>query len=144
MGTVRLVRHCLVLLILCLSVLATDAGYGAAQTDFLTFWKTFKSAVASGNKTAVAEMTEFPMSLYSSHIKNRAEFLGLYGKIFNGEANAAQCFASAESRKESARGCEIYCPFKETPEDWGNAPIRFEFELTKSGWKFAGLDNVNE
>ena len=55
-----------------------------------------------------------------------------------------QCFAKAEPRKESAQGYEIYCPFKETPNDMENAPIRFMFELTKSGWKFAGLDNINE
>ena len=144
MGPVRLVRHCLVLLILFLSVLATDPGYGAAQTDFLTFWKTFKSAVASGNKAAVAEMTEFPMSLYSSHIKNRAEFLRRYGEIFNGEANAVTCFASAGPQKESGRMYSVYCPFKKTPNDRENSPIRFIFELTKSGWKFTGLDNVNE
>jgi len=144
MGTVRLVRHCLVLLILCLSVLATDAGYGAVQTDFLTFWKTFKSAVASANKAAVAEMTEFPMSLYSSHIKNRAEFLRRYGQIFNGEANAATCFAGAEPQKDSGRMYSVYCPFKKTPNDRENSPIRCIFEVTKSGWKFTGLDNGKE
>jgi len=91
-------------------------------------------------------MTKFPLSMpaFQKAVKNRADFLRRYNEIFKGEANAAQCFASAEPRKESARGCEIYCPFKETPEDWGNASIRFEFELTRSGWKFAGLDNVNE
>ena len=46
-------------------------------------------------------------------------------------------------QKESGR-YEIYCPFKETPNDKENAPIRFVFELTKGGWKFAGLDNINE
>jgi hypothetical protein len=28
--------------------------------------------------------------------------------------------------------------------DQENAPIRFVFELSKGGWKFAGLDNINE
>jgi hypothetical protein len=50
----------------------------------------------------------------------------------------------AEPQKESDRRYEIYCPFKDTPNDWENAPIRFLLELTKSGWKFSGLDNVNE
>jgi hypothetical protein len=77
-------------------------------------------------------------------VKNKPEFLRRYDEIFKGETNAAQCFGSAEPRQESARRREIYCPFKETPQDWKNAPIRFLFELTKSGWKFAGLDNVNE
>ena len=74
----------------------------------------------------------------------KADFLRRYDEIFNGEANAAQCFAKAQLQKESAGRYEIYCPFKDTPDDWENAPIRFVFELTKSGWKFAGLDNINE
>jgi hypothetical protein len=117
-----------------------------AQTDFSTFWKKFRSAVIAGNKATVADMTKFPLSVpyLVKAVKNKEDFSRRYNEIFKGEANAAQCFASAEPRKESARGCEIYCPFKETPEDWENAPIRFIFELTKSGWKFAGLDNINE
>ena len=117
-----------------------------AQTDFSTFWKKFKSAVIAGDKAKVAEMTKFPLSMpYGiKAVKNKEDFLRRYNEIFKGEANAAQCFGKAEPRKESARRYEIYCPFKETPKDWENAPIRFEFELTKAGWKFVGLDNINE
>jgi len=117
---------------------------GVVEVDFLTFWKNLKSAVVGDDKAAVAEMTKFPMSIYASDIKNRAEFLRRYDKIFNGEANTAQCFASAEPQKESARSYAVYCPFKQTPNDREDAPIRFIFELTKSGWKFTGLDNINE
>ena len=117
-----------------------------AQSEFSTFWKKFRSAVVAGDKATVAEMTKFPLAMpYSvKAVKNKEDFLRRYNEIFRGEANAAQCFATAEPRKESDRRCEIYCPFKETPDDRENAPIRFEFELTKSGWKFAGLDNINE
>ena len=117
-----------------------------AQTDFSTFWKQFKSAVVAGDKATVAEMTKFPVSMpYSvKAVKNKEDFLRRYNEIFKGEANAAQCFATGKPRKESAGQYEIYCPFNGTPNDWENAPIRFIFELTKSGWKFAGLDNVNE
>jgi len=117
-----------------------------AESDFSTFWKEFKSAVIAGDKAKVAEMTKFPLSMpyLVKAVKNEKDFLRRYNEIFKGEANAAQCFASAEPHKESDRQYEIYCPFKETPNDRENAPIRFEFELTKSGWKFAGLDNVNE
>jgi hypothetical protein len=117
-----------------------------AQTDFSTFWKEFRSAVIVGHKTTVAEMTKFPLSMpyLVTAVKNKEDFLRRYNEIFIGEANAAQCFVSTEPRKESARRYEIYCPFKDTPKDWENTPIRFLFELTKSGWKFAGLDNVNE
>jgi len=127
------------------STLAADGEHGAAHTDFSTFWKKFKSAVIAGDKTAVAEMTKFPLSMpYEiKAVKNKDGFLRRYDEIFKGEANAAQCFKSVEPQKESGR-YEIYCPFKETPDDKENAPIRFIFELTKTGWKFAGLDNINE
>ena len=117
-----------------------------AQTDFSAFWKKFGSAVIAGEKAAVAEMTKFPLSMpYGvKAVKDKEDFLRRYNEIFKGEADAAQCFRSAKPQKESARQYEIYCPFKESPHDKENAPIRFIFELTKSGWKFAGLDNINE
>ena len=110
------------------------------------FWQKFKSAVIAGDKATVAEMTKFPLSMpYEvKAVKNKEDFLRRYNEIFKGEANAAQCFKSAEPDKESDRRYGIYCPFKDTPNDWENAPIRFIFELTKSGWKFVGLDNINE
>jgi len=117
-----------------------------AESDFSAFWQKFKSAVVAGDKAAVAEMTKFPVSMSYGvkAVKNKENFLRRYNEIFKGEANAAQCFAKAEPRKESAQKYEIYCPFKETPNDMENAPIRFLFELTKGGWRFVGLDNVNE
>jgi hypothetical protein len=117
-----------------------------AESDFSAFWKKFKAAVIAGDKAAVVEMTKFPVSMSYGvkAVKNKENFLRRYDEIFKGEANAAQCFAKAEPRKESAQRYEIYCPFKETPNDMENAPIRFIFESTKAGWKFVGLDNVNE
>ena len=117
-----------------------------AESDFSTFLGKFKSAVIAGDKAAVAEMTKFPLSMpYEvKAVKNKEGFLRRYDEIFKGEANAAQCFKSAEPQKESDRRYGIYCPFKDTPNDWENAPIRFIFELTKSGWRFVGLDNINE
>jgi hypothetical protein len=117
-----------------------------AQGDFSTFCQKFRSAVIAGDKATIAEMTKFPLSMpaFQKAVKNRADFLRRYNEIFKGEANATQCFRNAEPHKESDRRYDIYCPFKETPDDRENAPIRFEFELTKSGWKFAGLDNINE
>jgi hypothetical protein len=117
-----------------------------AESDFSAFWQKFKSAVIGGDKAMVADMTKFPLSMpYEvKAVKNKEGFLRRYDEIFKGEANAAQCFKSAESQKESDRRYGIYCPFKDTPNDWENAPIRFIFELTKSGWKFVGLDNINE
>ena len=117
-----------------------------AESDFSTFLGKFKSAVIAGDKATVADMTKFPLSMpYEvKAVKNKEDFSRRYDEIFKGEANAAHCFRSAEPNKESDRRYEIYCPFKETPEDKENAPIRFIFELTKGGWKFVGLDNINE
>jgi hypothetical protein len=117
-----------------------------AESEFSTFWQKFKSAVIAGDKAAVAEITKFPLSMpyLQKAVKNKEDFLRRYNEIFKGEANAAQCFKSAEPDKESDRRYGIYCPFKDTPNDWENAPIRFIFELTKNGWRFVGLDNINE
>src|SRR5882762_324286 len=117
-----------------------------AESDFAAFWQKFKSAVIAGDKATIAEMTKFPRSMpYEvKAVKNKEDFSRRYNEIFKGEANAAQCFASAKPHKESAGHYEIYCPFKDTPNDWENAPIRFEFELTKGAWKFVGLNNINE
>jgi len=117
-----------------------------AESDFSAFWQKFKSAVVAGDKAAVGEMTKFPVSMSYGvkAVKNKENFLRRYDEIFKGEANAAQCFAKAKPQKESAQRYEIYCPFKETPNDMENAPIRFMFESTKVGWRFVGLDNVNE
>jgi hypothetical protein len=117
-----------------------------AESEFSTFWQKFKAAVIAGDKAAVAEMTKFPVSMSYGikAVKNKEGFLRRYDEIFKGEANAAQCFAKTKPQKESAQRYEIYCPFKETPNDMENAPIRFIFELTKGGWKFVGLDNINE
>lgn len=117
-----------------------------AESDFSSFWKKFKSAVVAGDKAAVAEMTKFPVSMpYGvKAIKNKENFMRRYGEVFDGEANAAQCFGSSKPQKAESGGYEIYCPFKETPNDKENAPIRFLFESTKGGWRFVGLDNINE
>ena len=117
-----------------------------AESDFSAFWQKFKSAVIAGDKASIAGMTKFPLSMSYGvkAVKNKEDFSRRYNEIFKGEANAAQCFGKAEPKKESDKEYDIYCPFKGTPNDWENAPIRFIFELTKTGWKFAGFDNVNE
>jgi hypothetical protein len=116
------------------------------QTDIQSFWENFKVAIAKNDKTALVEMTKFPLSMpYGvKSIKTKAEFLKRYNEIFKGEADAAKCFPTAKLEKENSKSFAIYCSFKQTPEDKENKPIKYYFELTKAGWKFAGLDNINE
>lgn len=127
-------------------VILLSFSNASAESDFSAFWKTFKSAVTAGDKAKVAEMTKFPLSMSYGvkAVKNKEDFFRRYNEIFKGEANAAQCFAAAKPQQESARRYEVYCPFMDTPNDWENAPIRFIFEQTKTGWRFVGLDNINE
>jgi hypothetical protein len=117
-----------------------------ARSDFSAFWQKFRSAVIANDKAVVTDMTKFPLSMpYEvKAVNNKEAFLRRYNEIFKGEADAAKCFRTAEPHKDSDRRYEIFCPFKETPKDKENAPIRFIFELTKSGWRFVGLDNINE
>jgi hypothetical protein len=125
-------------------VLSIANAFG--DPDFSAFWQKFKSAVMVGDKTAVAELTKFPLSMpYGKKaVKNKESFVRRYNEIFNEEANAPQCFGKLEPRKGSAHQYEIYCAFKETPNDMENAPIRYIFEMSKGSWRFAGLDNINE
>ena len=118
----------------------------AAQPGFDDFWKSFKAAIVKEDKTAVAALTKFPllMPYGMKTVKTKADFLKRYREIFNGEADAANCFPKAELIKDDAKNYSVYCGFKATPGDAENAPIRYLFELTETGWKFAGLDNINE
>ncbi len=137
------------LLSFCLSLSFCAAPIGAAnsaQTDVQAFWKNFKSAIAKNDKTAVSEMTKFPLSMpYGvKSVKTKTDFLKRYAEIFKGEADAVKCFPKAKPEKENAKRYVVYCGFKATPNDEENKPIAYHFELTKTGWKFAGLDNINE
>lgn len=128
-----------------LILLATSINV-AAQTNFDVFWKNFKTAVIKKDKTAVAALTKFPlyMPYGMKTVKTKADFLKRYDVIFNDEADAVKCFPTAEIIKNDAKNHSVYCGFKETPDDTENTPIKYRFELTKIGWKFAGFDNINE
>ncbi|HLM01649.1 MAG TPA: hypothetical protein VK400_11390 [Pyrinomonadaceae bacterium] len=113
---------------------------------FQTFWTKFKSAVAKKDKNRAANLSGFPVSMpaFQKSVRTKADFLRRFNHIFNGEADAAKCFPNATPRKVSAKRYEVNCGFKNDPRGDGGEPIVYSFELTKSGWKFAGLDNINE
>ena len=139
-------RAQLTVLLCSLLICIAHANAEMRENNFLAFWDRFKLAVISGDKAAVAKMTKFPLSMpYGVNaVRNGQELLRRYDEVFKGEANAAQCLLRAKPQQVSGKSYEVYCPFKNTPNDWENAPIRYVFEMTKSGWKFAGLDNINE
>jgi ribosomal protein S20 len=55
-----------------------------AQSEFSTFWKKFRSAVITGDKATVVEMTKFPLSMpaFQKAVKDRADFLRRYNENF--------------------------------------------------------------
>ena len=134
----------------CLSVLLT-VNTGIAQisknSDITTFWARFKAAVIEKDKNAVASMTKFPLSMPfgQKSVRSKAELLRRYKQVFDGETDAAKCFVKAKLEKDyTGKNYGVYCGFRNALNDEGNKPIYYYFEKTKTGWKFAGLDNINE
>jgi hypothetical protein len=125
--------------------LNTVSAFAQADRDFNKFWTKFKNAVIKKNKNVVAGLTSFPVSMpYGvSSVKTKAAFLRRYDEIFNGEADAKQCFAKAKPEKQGNE-YEVACGFKNDPDGSGGTPLVYSFTLTKAGWRFSGLDNINE
>lgn len=138
------------LLTVCSSILLT-VNAGIAQTskkaDVNAFWTQFKAAVIKKDKNAVASMTKFPLSMPfgQKSVRSKAELLRRYKQVFDGETEAAKCFEKAKLEKgDTGNIYGVYCGFRNALDDENNKPIYYYFEKTKTGWKFAGLDNINE
>ena len=88
-------------------------------------------------------MTQFPVAMPYGvpAIRNRSQLLTRYKQVFNGEANAAKCFASAKPQKDPQRPKEFIVG---CDNGSGQEVIIYGFVLTKLGWKFKSLDNINE
>lgn len=114
----------------------TDSGIEA-------FWTKFKAAVIKGDKPGIVAMTQFPVAMPygQASIKTGAQLLKRYRQVFNSEANAAKCFADARPETDPARPKEftIGCD-----NGSGVKVVIYTFQLTKTGWKFKSLDNINE
>ena len=108
-----------------------------------TFWQTFKTAVSKRDVETIARLSKFPigMSYGIPSIKTKAQLSKRYRQIFNEQTDAAACFAKAkiEMDPENAKRFSVACP-----DAAGNEVVIYHFEQTKTGWKFAGLDNLNE
>jgi hypothetical protein len=134
-------------LICCFAANAFSTVHSNRQdAAFKAFWAKFKTAVTNKNKAAVANLAQFPVSMpaFQRAVRTKADFLRRYNTIFNGEADAAKCFQKAAPQKASAKRFEVNCGFKNDKIGDGGEPIVYSFELTESGWKFVGLDNINE
>jgi len=119
------------------------AASAQSQPSIETFWAQFKAAVIKGDKQSVAAMTQFPVGMPygQASVKTKAQLIQRYRKVFNSEANAAKCFADAKPETDPARPKEftIGCD-----NGSGQKVVIYGFVLTKTGWKFKSLDNINE
>ena len=124
---------------LCLLALA---GSLKAQTEFDTFWATFKSAVIKGDKATVASLTRFPLvvsidegkpAIKKIIIKSIATFRQRYRDIF-GKHQVANCFADKELYQDpSKQSGQLQCYD-------GTYSSLYQFKLTKIGWKLVAAD----
>ena len=123
----------------------SEASGNSHQTDSSVqeFWNKFRAAVIKGDKSAVSAFTRFPVAMpYGmASVRNRTQLITRYRKVFNGETDAAKCFSTAkpESDPGNAKLFTVACK-----NAAGHEVIIYSFARTASGWKFAGLDNINE
>ena len=132
-----------VLFLLIICGLAAPAGGWQSDNSIDGFWGKFKAAVQNRDKPGVAALTQFPVAMpYGVRaIKTRSELITRYKQVFNQEANAAKCFATAKPEKDPQRPREftVGCD-----NGSGQEVVIYRFVLTKAGWRFKSLDNINE
>jgi hypothetical protein len=137
-------------IVLCFCILsvgassATSVGSSSQLNDsFPAFWLKFKTAVIAGDKDAVASLSRFPISMSFGlrSIKNNLDLRKRYREVFNTQTNAAKCFSKKAPEKdtENPKRFSVACP-----NEAGDDVVVYEFEKTSGGWKFVGLDNLNE
>ena len=128
-----------------MAIAFVKAPVESAQGDnsLEAFLTRFKAAVIKSDKDAVAQLSQFPLVMPYGvpAVKTKAQLIKRYRQVFNGETNAAKCFGEARpvidpvNRKRFTVGCKNAA---------GDAVIVYDFVLTRTGWKFKSLDNINE
>ena len=108
-----------------------------------TFFQNFKTAVTKHDVETIARLSRFPlaMSYGIPAIKTKAQLTRRYRQIFNEQTDAAACFnkAKLEMDPENPKHFSVACP-----DAAGNEVVIYHFEQTRMGWRFTGLDNLNE
>lgn len=133
------------LLLIAGTTLATNSRQTAssAASTFDSFWQSFKTAVSKRDVEMIARLSKFPleMSYGIPVVKNKAQLSRRFRQVFSEQTNAAECFKKAkpEVNAENPKQYSVACP-----DAAGNEVVLYHFAQTRSGWKFTGLDNINE
>ena len=122
-----------------LSLLLLLSGAGT----FDTFWQDFRAAVSKHDVETIARLSKFPidMSYGIASIKTKAQLAKRYRQLFDEQTDAARCFEKAkpEADADNPKHFTVACP-----DAAGNEVVVYHFQQTRTGWKFTGLDNLNE
>ena len=122
-----------------LSLLLLLIGFDSTET----FWQSFKTAVGKHDVETIARVSKFPieMSYGIQSIKTKAQLAKRYRQLFNEQTNAAACFEKAKPvvDADNPKRFTVACP-----DAAGNEVVVYHFDQTRTGWKFTGLDNLNE
>jgi hypothetical protein len=141
--TKRSIILALALAVMAIALVQTRARSAQGDSSVEAFWTKFKAAVIKGDKDVVAQLSQFPLGMPYGvpAVKTKAQLIKRYRQVFNGETDAAKCFGEArpvidpDNRKRFTVGCKNAA---------GDEVIVYAFLLTKTGWKFKSLDNINE
>ena len=130
-------------LVLLLAGSSIATSWAQTSNSFQPFWESFKSAVTKRDVETIARLSKFPieMSYGIPSIRTRAQLGKRYRQLFNEQTNAVTCFAKAtpEKNADNPKQYSVACP-----DAAGNEVVIYHFEQTRTGWKFTGLDNLNE
>jgi len=111
--------------------------------SFDSVWQTFRTAVSKRDLETIARLSRFPlaMSYGVPLIKTKAQLSKRYRQVFNEQTDAAACFNKAKPEADPAnpKHFTVACP-----DAAGNEVVIYHFEQTRAGWKFTGMDNLNE
>jgi len=130
-------------LVLLLGATSLATSWAQTSNSFQPFWESFKSAVTKRDVETIARLSKFPieMSYGIPSIRTKVQLSKRYRQLFNEQTNAVACFAKATPEKNAAnpKQYSVACP-----DAAGNEVVIYHFEQTRTGWKFMGLDNLNE
>jgi len=136
------------ILFLCLALVGTvwaQVSQKKVQSNasIHVFWERFRDAVTKGDKMVVANLSQFPIAMpYGIRtIRNNAQLIRRYRDVFNGETNAAKCFREVRPEVNPDNPAEFTVACKNAA---GDEVVIYSFASTRNGWKFKGLDNLNE
>lgn len=108
-----------------------------------SFWEQFKTAVSKHDVETIARLSKFPldMSYGIPAVKTKAQLARRYRQVFNEQTDAATCFSKKkpEVDTENPKHFTVACP-----NEAGDEVVIYHFSQTKTGWRFTGLDNINE